>query len=67
MNQLKFKTSVKIICHFGRNLLNVPQFSKGKPQDVTMEPAGPGNTRISTDYDAQNSPLTLDQRLLLSR
>ena len=60
LNQLKFETSGNFTSLFERNLLNLPQFSKEKPQDVNMEPAGPGNTRISTDYKAQKSPPTLD-------
>ena len=35
-----------------------PQFNKGKPEDVNMQPVGLGNTRISTGY-AQNSPWSL--------
>jgi hypothetical protein len=43
---------------FQKNLKNIPQFKKGNPKDVNMQPVGLANTRISTNY-AQNPPQSL--------
>ena len=43
----------------------MPQFNKGKPEDVKLEPVGLANTRISTGY-AQKSPQLLLNAVLRS-
>jgi hypothetical protein len=32
------------------DLWNAPQYNVGKPKDVNMQPVGPANTMILTDY-----------------
>ena len=49
INMLKFKTAWKLPIILEESMEYAPQFNKGKPEDVNMQPVGLANTRISTD------------------
>jgi hypothetical protein len=60
-NQLKFIETARklpiILLKFLEE--HIPQFNKGKPEDVNMYPVGLANTGISTNYVCPNISLII--------